>query len=123
MSKLKHETIADIVAEMRQSADGMEKNFLYDLREWGTDNLRVLADRIEEAAEMIEVKVEARQFVKDGVPIDRFNEVVMEMVKMRDGLSKQREINKELVGKNAELLEENARLRAALKPVLKLGLT
>ena len=50
MSGEKHETIADIVAEMMECADRMEKRGLYDLRECGTDYLRVLAYFIEAAA-------------------------------------------------------------------------
>ena len=46
----KHETIADILAYMRECADGTEKHGLYDLRECGTDYLRALADLIEAAA-------------------------------------------------------------------------
>ena len=49
MSNLKHETIADIVAEIRKCADRMERHLLYDLSECPTDYLRVLADRIETA--------------------------------------------------------------------------
>ena len=43
----KQETIADIVAEMTECADRIEKRGLYDLRECGTDYLRALADLIE----------------------------------------------------------------------------
>ena len=50
MDKENRETIADILAEMRDFANGQEKNHCYDLREMATDNLRVLADRIEMAA-------------------------------------------------------------------------
>ena len=45
----KHETIADILAYMRECADGTEKHGLYDLRDYGTDYLRALADNIEAA--------------------------------------------------------------------------
>ena len=44
-----HETIADIVAEMRECADRMEKRGLFDLRGCGTDYLRALADLLEAA--------------------------------------------------------------------------
>ena len=43
------ETVAGIVAEMRECADSTEKHDLYDLRECATDYLRILADRIEAA--------------------------------------------------------------------------
>ena len=49
MSNARHETIADIVAYMRKCADGTEKHGLYDLRDYGTDYLRALADNIEAA--------------------------------------------------------------------------
>ena len=45
----KHDTIADILAYMRKCADGTEKHGLYDLRDYGTDYLRALADNIEAA--------------------------------------------------------------------------
>lgn len=45
----KHDTIADILAYMRECADGTEKHGLYDLRDYGTDYLRALADNIEAA--------------------------------------------------------------------------
>ena len=51
MSNKNRETIADILAEMRDFANGQEKNHCYDLREMATDNLRVLADRIEMAVD------------------------------------------------------------------------
>ena len=44
-----HKTIADIVAEMRECADRMEKRGLFDLRGCGTDYLRALADLLEAA--------------------------------------------------------------------------
>ena len=49
MSNKKQETIADILAEMRDFANRQEKNDCYDLREMGTDSLRAYADRIEVA--------------------------------------------------------------------------
>lgn len=49
MSNERHETVADIMSEMREYADEMEKHLLYDLRECATDYLRILADRIETA--------------------------------------------------------------------------
>ena len=49
MSVESKETVADIMSEMREYADSMEKHLLYDLRECATDYLRVLADRIEDA--------------------------------------------------------------------------
>ena len=49
MSNERHETVAGIVAEMRECADSTEKHDLYDLRECATDYLRILADRIEAA--------------------------------------------------------------------------
>ena len=49
MSDERHETVADIMSEMREYADSMEKHDLYDLRECATDYLRVLSDRIEDA--------------------------------------------------------------------------
>ena len=45
----RHETVSDIMSEMRKYADSMEQHDLYDLRECATDYLRVLADRIEDA--------------------------------------------------------------------------
>ena len=50
MSIAKHETISDIVDEMRECADRMEKRGLFDLRGCGTDYLRALADLLEAAA-------------------------------------------------------------------------
>lgn len=50
MSNENHETIADIVAEMRECADRMEKRGLFDLRGCGTEYLRALADLLEAAA-------------------------------------------------------------------------
>ena len=47
MNSRKRETIAGIVAEMRECPGRMEKRGLYDLRECGTDYLRALADLIE----------------------------------------------------------------------------
>ena len=49
MRNERHETVAGIVAEMRECADSTEKHDLYDLRECATDYLRILADRIEAA--------------------------------------------------------------------------
>lgn len=49
MSDERHETVSDIMAEMRECADSTEKHLLYDLRECATDYLRILADRIEDA--------------------------------------------------------------------------
>lgn len=43
------ETVSDIMSEMREYADSMEKHLIYDLSECSTDYLRVLADRIEDA--------------------------------------------------------------------------
>lgn len=45
------ETIKEICKQMRDAADDAEKKNLYDMREWGTDNLRAIADRIEKANE------------------------------------------------------------------------
>ena len=50
MNSSRQETIADIVAEMRNDVDNEEKYNRYDLHEWGTDIIRLLADRIEAAA-------------------------------------------------------------------------
>ena len=44
-----NETIADIVVEMRECADRMDKRGLFDLRGCGTDYLRALADLLEAA--------------------------------------------------------------------------
>lgn len=41
--------LSDILDSMRQYADNMEAKNLYDLRELGTDYLRAMADRIEDA--------------------------------------------------------------------------
>ena len=49
MRNERHETVSDIMSEMRKYADSMEQHDLYDLRECATDYLRVLADRIEAA--------------------------------------------------------------------------
>ena len=49
MRNERHETVADVVHEMRKCADRMEQHLLYDLRECPTEYLRVLADRIEAA--------------------------------------------------------------------------
>ena len=49
MSDERKETVSDIMSEMREYADSMEKHLIYDLSECSTDYLRVLADRIEEA--------------------------------------------------------------------------
>ena len=50
MSDERKETVSDIMSEMREYADSMEKHLIYDLSECSTDYLRVLADRIEAAA-------------------------------------------------------------------------
>ena len=63
MSSKKHETIADIVAEMRNDVDNEEKYNRYDLHEWGTDIIRLLANRIE-AAHQREV-AELRECLKE----------------------------------------------------------
>ena len=47
MNSRKYETIAGIVAEMRECSGRMEKRGLYDMRECGTDYLRALADLVE----------------------------------------------------------------------------
>lgn len=49
MSEERQETIADIMSEMREYADSIEKHLIYDLSECSMDYLRVLADRIETA--------------------------------------------------------------------------
>ena len=49
MSDERHETVSDIMTEMREYADSMEKHLIYDLSECSTDYLLVLADRIEDA--------------------------------------------------------------------------
>ena len=49
MSDERKETVSDIMSEMREYADSMEKHLIYDLSECSTDYLRVLADRIEDA--------------------------------------------------------------------------
>ena len=43
------ETVSDIMSEMREYADSIEKHLIYDLSECSTEYLRVLADRIEAA--------------------------------------------------------------------------
>ena len=43
------EKLKGILEEMRDFADGQEKNNYYDLREMGTDSFRAYADRIEAA--------------------------------------------------------------------------
>lgn len=42
-------TVDGILREMRDFADGQEKNNYYDLREMSTDSFRAYADRIEAA--------------------------------------------------------------------------
>lgn len=56
-----------------------------------------LADRLRAAKQYLEIQFEAQHFVKHGVPLERFNEVVNELARTRD---------------------ENAKYKAALKPVL-----
>lgn len=63
MNSRKHETVADIVAGMRECSGRMEKRGLYDLRECGTDYLRALADLIkaEHKREIAELDRKARE--------------------------------------------------------------
>ena len=56
----KHETIADILAYMRECADGTEKHGLYDLRDYGTDYLRAISDNIEAAEKREVAKLRAK---------------------------------------------------------------
>ena len=71
MSDERKETVSDIMSEMREYADSMEKHLIYDLGECSTDYLRVLADRIEDA-----INRENRTVEKSSV--------VGNMAKMRD---------------------------------------
>lgn len=75
MSNEKHETIADIVAEMRECADRIEKRGLYDLRECGTDYLRALADLIEAAhkREVAELRECLREAIREKCPFTRMS--------------------------------------------------
>ena len=56
MKNTRYETIADILAEMRDFANRQEKNNCYDLREMGTDSLRAYADRIESEVKRKELR-------------------------------------------------------------------
>ena len=70
MSDIMNETVSDIMSEMREYADSMEKHLLYDLRECATDYLRILADRIEAAAKRErEAGAEAAQICGEIVEI------------------------------------------------------
>ena len=70
MSNARQETIADIMSEMREYADSMEKHLLYDLRECPTDYLRVLADRIE-AAVMYQFREAAKMIHNQEVAVSK----------------------------------------------------
>lgn len=70
MSDERHETVADIMSEMREYADSMEKHLLYDLRECPTDYLRVLADRIETAV-MYQFREVAKMIPHEEVAVSK----------------------------------------------------
>ena len=148
------DTIEDILKEMRQSADYMERHHLYDLREWGTDNLRVLADRIEAANSrsydlnrqilVLKRKKEMSDTYFCGYDTEealvaqcstcRFFKKKLSHCTLNDTLTNAKykcsgwkfktnkectdEYKSELNREVEKLRKENARLRAALKPVL-----
>ena len=95
MSDEKNETVADIMTEMRTYADSMEKHHLYDLRECGTDYLRVLADRIEtavmyqfrEVAKMIPHEEVAVSKMETTTPTSEKSSQVWNAAEMREALS------------------------------------
>ena len=70
MSNERHETVADIMSEMREYADSMEKHLLYDLSECPTDYLRVLADRIETAV-MYQFREVAKMIPHEEVAVSK----------------------------------------------------
>ena len=100
----KQETVADIVAAMRNESHSGDESCL----EWVGAKMRTYADRIEAAAKRErEAGAEAAQICgKIGEMIGR------------EAACKQSVTDCNHLGNAAELLAENARLRAALKPVL-----
>ena len=95
MSNEKHETVADIMSEMREYADNMEKHLLYDLRECATDYLRVLADRIEaadhrfrEITKMIPHEEAAAAEMETTTPTSEKSSVVGDAAAMHEALNK-----------------------------------
>ena len=90
------ETIYDLLREIRFAAN--QPNCV-DRKE-----ALALAERIEKATKLIEVQVEAKHIVKDGVQLDEFNRVIAELNEVRE--------------LNRKCCDENERLKAALQPVL-----
>ena len=108
MSKAKQKTIADIVAEMRNEGHAGDESCL----EWVGAKIRGYADRIEAAAKRErEAGAEAAQICGE----------IGEMIG-REAACKQSVTDCNHLGNAAELRKENARLRAALKPVLDISI-
>lgn len=68
------ETVDDIERELREYGDRPPPR-----RAWID-----LADRLRVAKQYLEIQFEAQHFVKHGVPLERFNEVVNELGRTRD---------------------------------------
>ena len=104
----KQETIADIVAEIRNESRVGDGSCL----EWVGAKMRTYADRIEAAAKRErEAGAEAAQICGE----------IGEMIG-REAACKQSVTDCNHLGNAAELRKENARLRAALKPVLDISI-
>ena len=110
MSKAKQETIADIVADIRAQNQGLPEDS-YALSPLVCDLLS-FANRIEAAAKRErEAGAEAAQICGE----------IGEMIG-REAACKQSVTDCNHLGNAAELRKENARLRAALKPVLDISI-
>ena len=139
MSEEKNETVSDIMTEMRTYADSMEKHLLYDLRECATDYLRVLADRIEAAAnhqfrdttKMISEEVAVSK-METTAPTCSKSSQVGNAAAMREALEKAdekricdaviqslRDKKLEMAGEIAEKEAEIAKLRECLKEAIR----
>ena len=88
------ETVADIMSEMREYADSIEKHLIYDLSECPTDYLRILADRIEtavkhqfrEVTKMIPHEEVAVSKMETTTPTSEKSSAVGNAAKMREAL-------------------------------------
>ena len=104
MSNEKQEIIADIVAAMRNEGHAGDASCL----EWVGAKLLSFADRIEDAAKRErEAGAEAAQICGE------IGEMIRREATIKESL---------VVGNAAELRAENARLRAALKPMLDISI-